>query len=75
MLRRAAREHNFDLAEAVIIGDSDTDLLAGQTAGTATILLGANGAGAQSTPMLWPRTLVPLSAASFKPGENADHGT
>jgi D-glycero-D-manno-heptose 1,7-bisphosphate phosphatase len=47
MLRRAAREHSFDLAGAVIVGDSDTDLLAGRTAGTATILLrGANGGGA-----------------------------
>jgi D-glycero-D-manno-heptose 1,7-bisphosphate phosphatase len=43
MLLRAAREHNFDLAGAVIIGDSDSDMLAGQTAGTATIRLGANG--------------------------------
>jgi D-glycero-D-manno-heptose 1,7-bisphosphate phosphatase len=43
LLRRAAREHNFDLAGAVIIGDSGTDVLAGQTAGTATILLRANG--------------------------------
>jgi D-glycero-D-manno-heptose 1,7-bisphosphate phosphatase len=46
MLRRAAREHSFDLGGAVIVGDSDTDLLAGRTAGTATILLRANGGGA-----------------------------
>jgi D-glycero-D-manno-heptose 1,7-bisphosphate phosphatase len=43
MLRRAAREHSFDLAQAVIVGDSDTDLLAGQAAGTATILLRSSG--------------------------------
>jgi D-glycero-D-manno-heptose 1,7-bisphosphate phosphatase len=39
MLLRAAREHSFDLAESVIIGDSDTDVLAGRAAGTATVLL------------------------------------
>lgn len=43
MLRRAAREHRFDLADAVIVGDSDTDMLTGRAAGTATILLRANG--------------------------------
>jgi D-glycero-D-manno-heptose 1,7-bisphosphate phosphatase len=46
MLRRAAREHSFDLAGAVIVGDSNTDLLAGRAAGTATILLRANSGGA-----------------------------
>jgi D-glycero-D-manno-heptose 1,7-bisphosphate phosphatase len=44
MLGQAAREHHFDLAGAVIVGDSDTDVLAGRAAGTATILLRANGA-------------------------------
>jgi D-glycero-D-manno-heptose 1,7-bisphosphate phosphatase len=39
MLRRAAAEHGFDLSRAVIVGDSDTDLVAGHAAGTATILL------------------------------------
>ena len=39
MLRRAAREHRFELGEAVIVGDSDCDLLAGRAAGTSTILL------------------------------------
>jgi HAD-hyrolase-like len=42
MLQRAAREHSFDLAGTVIVGDSDTDMLAGRTAGTGTILLSAN---------------------------------
>jgi D-glycero-D-manno-heptose 1,7-bisphosphate phosphatase len=45
MLRRAARQHNFDLAGAVIVGDSNTDLLAGRAAGTSTILLRASGDG------------------------------
>lgn len=39
MLLRAAREHRFELTEAVTIGDSDTDLIAGRSAGTATVLL------------------------------------
>lgn len=39
MLRRAAAEHRLDLARAVIIGDTDDDMAAGRSAGTATILL------------------------------------
>ena len=39
MLQRAAREYGFSLGEAVIIGDSETDIAAGRAAGTATILL------------------------------------
>lgn len=39
MLLRAARDHQLDLSRAVTIGDSDTDLLAGRSAGTATVLL------------------------------------
>lgn len=43
MLRRAAREHGFALAEAVMIGDSESDVLAGRAAGAATVLLRAGG--------------------------------
>lgn len=43
MLVRAAREHGFDLASSVMIGDSDTDVAAGRAAGAATILLRAGG--------------------------------
>lgn len=39
MLTRAAREHGFELAESVMIGDSETDMEAGRAAGTATVLL------------------------------------
>jgi D-glycero-D-manno-heptose 1,7-bisphosphate phosphatase len=39
MLRRAAGEHGFRLSEAVMIGDSETDVAAGRAAGAATILL------------------------------------
>jgi D-glycero-D-manno-heptose 1,7-bisphosphate phosphatase len=48
MLRLAAREHRIELDKAVIIGDSDSDLMAGRAAGTATILLrpGAGGSAA-----------------------------
>jgi D-glycero-D-manno-heptose 1,7-bisphosphate phosphatase len=41
MLRRAAEEHLFSLTEAVMIGDSESDIAAGHAAGTATILLSA----------------------------------
>ncbi|WP_156765301.1 HAD-IIIA family hydrolase, partial [Mycobacterium sp. 1245852.3] len=43
MLVRAAQEHGFELAESVMIGDGDTDMMAGRTAGTATILLRTGG--------------------------------
>jgi D-glycero-D-manno-heptose 1,7-bisphosphate phosphatase len=43
MLLRAARDHRLDLRKAVMIGDSNSDLEAGRSAGTATILLRAGG--------------------------------
>lgn len=43
MLVRAAQEHGVDLARSVMIGDGDTDMMAGRTAGTATILLRPGG--------------------------------
>jgi D-glycero-D-manno-heptose 1,7-bisphosphate phosphatase len=45
MLLRAASEHRFNLDEAVIIGDSDSDLMAGRAAGASTIFVrrGTNG--------------------------------
>ena len=46
LLLRAAREYGFDLAEAVMVGDSDADLMAGRSAGAATILLRADGGSA-----------------------------
>jgi D-glycero-D-manno-heptose 1,7-bisphosphate phosphatase len=39
MLTRAAREHRFSLGAAVMVGDTETDVAAGQAAGTATIVL------------------------------------
>ena len=46
MLQRAAKELQFDLAKAIMIGDSEADISAGRAAGTATILLGAGKEGA-----------------------------
>ncbi len=40
MLIDAAREHNLDLGESWIIGDSDSDIEAGIAAGTRTVLIG-----------------------------------
>lgn len=39
MLRDAARAHNIDLAHSWMIGDSDSDVLAGLAAGTRTVLI------------------------------------
>jgi D-glycero-D-manno-heptose 1,7-bisphosphate phosphatase len=43
MLRRAAREHGFDPATAIIVGDSEDDIVVGRSAGTATVLIRAEG--------------------------------
>jgi D-glycero-D-manno-heptose 1,7-bisphosphate phosphatase len=42
MLRRAAREHRFDLTNTVIVGDSEYDVAAGRSVGSATILIQAD---------------------------------
>ena len=39
LLLRAAREHQIDLSRAVMIGDRDSDLMAGRAAGTSVILV------------------------------------
>ncbi|OBB94333.1 HAD-IIIA family hydrolase [Mycobacterium sp. 852002-40037_SCH5390672] len=49
MLARAAQEHDFDVTESVMIGDSDTDMMAGRAAGTATILLRPSGEASVDT--------------------------
>ncbi|SPM35257.1 Histidinol phosphatase or a related phosphatase [Mycobacterium rhizamassiliense] len=46
MLFRAAQEHGLDLSESVMIGDSESDVLAGRAAGAATILLRTGAAPA-----------------------------
>ena len=43
MLLRAAREHRFDLAKTVIVGDSAHDVVAGHSVGSATVLIRADG--------------------------------
>lgn len=45
MLIRAASEHDLNLTDSVMVGDSDTDVAAGRAAGAATILLRPGGAG------------------------------
>lgn len=43
MLLQAAQEHNIDLSKSYFIGDSKTDILAGQKAGVKTILVTEHG--------------------------------
>jgi D-glycero-D-manno-heptose 1,7-bisphosphate phosphatase len=40
MLLRVAAEHGFDLGSSIIVGDGDSDVLTGQSAGIRTIRLG-----------------------------------
>jgi D-glycero-D-manno-heptose 1,7-bisphosphate phosphatase len=47
MLLEAARRHNIDLSRSVLIGDAETDLLAGERAGCRTILV-LSGRGSDS---------------------------
>ena len=39
MILRAAREHNVDVSQSVMIGDTTQDVMAGGRAGTRTILV------------------------------------
>lgn len=45
MLRRAAREHRFSLRTSVVVGDSETDLMAARPVGAAAILLRSEPTG------------------------------
>ena len=39
MLLTAAKEHGIDLARSYMVGDRETDIMAGKAAGTRTILV------------------------------------
>lgn len=43
LLLRAAREHDLDLTESLLIGDSESDMQAGIAAGCKTMFLGSAG--------------------------------
>lgn len=43
LLLKAAEEHDINLSEAVVVGDSASDIGAGEAAGCKTILIPANG--------------------------------
>jgi len=66
MLRRAAREYGFNLAQTVIVGDTQADLEAGRSVGAATILLRAdnvNSTGGASASVLADAVADDLPAA------------
>jgi D-glycero-D-manno-heptose 1,7-bisphosphate phosphatase len=63
MLRRAAREHNLDLAASWMVGDSITDVKAGENAGCHTILLTHDA----SPKSVSPRVLVAETLQSAVP--------
>lgn len=52
MLLRGAREHGVDLSGAVMVGDAETDLQAGEAAGCTGILVRTGRGAAQETTML-----------------------
>ena len=45
LLLRAAEDYNIDLTKSWMIGDSESDVLAGKTAGCRTMRIGENGVG------------------------------
>jgi D-glycero-D-manno-heptose 1,7-bisphosphate phosphatase len=61
MLLRAAAEHQLDLARAVIVGDSEDDMVAGRSAGTAGILL--RDRGLDTTASIADAVVTDLAAA------------
>jgi D-glycero-D-manno-heptose 1,7-bisphosphate phosphatase len=60
MLRRAAREHRLDLRASWMIGDSLTDVKAGEDAGCHCVLLASHPGG------FLPNSQVPLVAESLE---------
>jgi histidinol-phosphate phosphatase family protein len=63
LLRQAAREHGFDLASSIMIGNRASDVEAGRAAGCATALLGDDDAIADVKAPSWPLLLAALRAA------------
>ncbi|MBE7446204.1 MAG: HAD family hydrolase [Planctomycetia bacterium] len=53
MILDAARKHHIDLAQSLIIGDSETDMLAGKNAGCRCVLI-KNGCGSASKDKIIP---------------------
>ena len=70
LLSQAAQKHAICLADSILIGDSERDIAAGQTAGCRTILLGRTPGDdwahvADSTAMTWS-DIHPLSLMAAK---------
>ena len=49
MLLRAAKDFNIDLQKSYMVGDSESDILAGKAAGCKTVLIGEDGYGQDYT--------------------------
>jgi D-glycero-D-manno-heptose 1,7-bisphosphate phosphatase len=64
MLKRAAREHNLDLSASWMVGDSLTDVKAGENAGCRSVLLGSHS---RDLSMLSQAVLVAESLESAVP--------
>ena len=49
MLLQATRDFNIDLSQSWMIGDSESDILAGKNAGCKTVLIGSSDYGQDET--------------------------
>ena len=63
MLHDAQKKYNLDLSKSILIGDKETDIMAGQNAGIATnILIGQPGESKTSKATMVARNLIEASA-------------
>lgn len=63
MIYDAQKKYNLDLSKSILIGDKETDIMAGQNAGIATnILIGQPGESKTSKATMVARNLIEASA-------------
>ena len=68
MLLQAARNHNIDLPNSWMVGDSDSDLLAGKNAGCRTVRIIRSGASTEVVSDLMAHSLIEAVQAITQEG-------
>jgi D-glycero-D-manno-heptose 1,7-bisphosphate phosphatase len=75
LLLTAAREHQIDLAASWMIGDSESDVRAGKSAGCRTARIMKNGEIAQGDGVLFAKSLLDAARQILLPADPAGHVT
>jgi len=65
LLRKARDELGLDLEASFLIGDKESDMIAGRSAGCKTILIAGEGRGRGSPPQQVPEEIVDFRATSW----------